>query len=371
MDLTDSPEQARFRKGFRDWLAANPPEDVEPTDMAGRFAFARAWQKRLYDGGWNALSWPPEYGGRGLGPVEEVIANEEQGRVGAPAAFPSTHLGRALLHFGSEEQKLRYLPGLLSAETVWCQGFSEPDAGSDLAAVRTTACRDGDHYVINGQKIWTSFGLFADMYLVLARTDPDAPRHAGISAFIVDSRAEGVTMRPIRLANGDEEFAEVFLDDVRVPRDALLGEPGQGWAIALATVAFERGSPDVGFLVRLDGYLNELVELAQSNGRFADPVVRDGLGRSAAELEVLRMHCLRRTAADSPGAESSIDKLLLTKVEQHLLGFAVQHVARAGEPEYRRWLDRYLYGRAASIYGGSAQIQRSILAERVLGLRFR
>ena len=375
MDLRDTPKLAKFRSELRTWLSGNIPNEPDPEEMVARFAFARAWQKKLHAAGWCALSWPKEFGGCGLGPVEEAIASEELSRAGAPATFPSTHLGRAILEFGTDEQRRQYLPGLLSADTIWCQGFSEPSAGSDLASVRTKAVHDGDHFVLSGEKVWTSFGRFAEYSIVLARTDPAASKHRGISAFIVKVDTPGVEIRPIRLANGDEEFAQMFLDDVAVPKASLLGELGQGWDIALATIAYERGAVDLGYQVKFERYFSELVAQRNAADGPADISVDNAIGSVAVLLEVLRMHCQHRLSdrarTGSPGPASSIDKLFVTRVEQELMDVATRVVAPPGSDDHQKWFDRYLYGRAGSIYGGTAEIQRSIIAERILGLRFR
>jgi alkylation response protein AidB-like acyl-CoA dehydrogenase len=332
----------------------------------------RAFQQRMYQGGWVALSYPTEVGGQGLGMMEEAILSQELGRANAPTMLPLGHLGRPLLSHGTEEQRSRYLPPLLASDEIWCQGFSEPQAGSDLASLRTRAVRDGADWVISGQKVWTSYGVFADFCLLLGRTDPDAVRHRGISAFIVPLRSPGVTVRPIVLANGDEEFAEIHLDDVRVPAANMIGEPTDGWKIAMDVVSYERGAVDIGYLSKFERYLSELSALVKASRPEPDRATVRALGEAAAGIEVLRMHCLRslseRATGGSPGAESSIDKLLMTRVEQQLMAVSLDLLDDATVPGRREWFDRYLYGRAGSIYGGSSQIQRTILAERMLAL---
>jgi len=372
MDLRDSTEEAHFRARLRAWLGTNVPTDPEPTMLADRWPYMRAFQKSLYDAGWVALSYPTEVGGQGLGPMEEAILSEELGRSNAPTLIPLGHLGRPLYRFGTPEQRRRYLRPLLAAEEIWCQGFSEPEAGSDLASLRTRAVRDGDEWVLDGHKTWTSYGAFADYCLLLARTDPDALRHRGISAFIVPLDTPGVTVRPIVLANGDEEFAEVFLDEVRVPAENLLGEPSDGWRIAMDVVNYERGAVETGYLPKFERYLTALGAVLKDGDGDPDRAARLGLGEVAADLEVLRMHFLRtlsrRVSGGPPGAESSVDKLLMTKVEQKLMSLSLELVTDSASPGRAEWFDRYLYGRAGSIYGGSGQIQRNILAERLLGL---
>ncbi|MDF5753451.1 acyl-CoA dehydrogenase family protein [Spongiactinospora sp. TRM90649] len=372
MDLRDSPEEARFRARLCAWLKENLPADPEPTVLAERWPYMREFQQRLYRSGWVALSYPKQVGGQGLGPMEEAILSEELGKANAPSLLPLGHLGRPLLSYGTDEQRRRYLPPLLASDEIWCQGFSEPQAGSDLASLRTRAVRKGDEWVLNGHKIWTSYAAFADFCLLLARTDPDAVRHRGISAFIVPLSAPGVTVRPIVLANGDEEFAEIFLDDVRIPEANILGRPTDGWRIAMDVVNYERGAVETGYLPKFERYLSELAAVVKARTPAPDRAVLRALGETAAALEVLRMHCLRtlsdRVSGASPGPESSIDKLLMTAVEQKLMALSLSLLTDTTAPGRAEWFDRYLYGRAGSIYGGSAQIQRNILAERLLGL---
>ncbi|OAA27424.1 acyl-CoA dehydrogenase [Frankia sp. EI5c] len=372
MDLRDSPDEARFRTRLRTWLSENVPTEPEPAALAERWPHMREFQQRMYRGGWVALSYPREVGGQGLGLMEEAILSQELGRVNAPTMLPLGHLGRPLLSHGSEEQRRRYLPPLLASDEIWCQGFSEPQAGSDLAALRTRAVRDGGDWVISGQKVWTSYGVFADFCLLLARTDPEARRHRGISAFVVPLRSPGVTVRPIVLANGDEEFAEIYLDEVRVPDRNMIGAPTDGWRIAMDVISYERGAVDIGYLSKFERYFAELADVVRRSTPTPDRAVVRALGETAAGLEVLRMHCLRslseRASGAAPGPETSIDKLLMTRVEQLLMATSLDLLTDAAEPGRREWFDRYLYGRAGSIYGGSAQIQRNILAERLLAL---
>ncbi|MFC4048088.1 acyl-CoA dehydrogenase family protein [Actinomadura syzygii] len=377
MDLRDSPEEAGFRGRLCAWLKENVPADPEPAVLAERWPYMRAFQQHLYRGGWVALSYPEQVGGQGLGPMEEAILSEELGRAGAPTLLPLGHLGRPLLSHGTDEQRRRYLPPLLASEEIWCQGFSEPQAGSDLAALRTRAVRADGVWVLDGHKTWTSYGAFADFCLLLARTDPDAVRHRGISAFIVPLDAPGVTVRPIVLANGDEEFAEIFLDDVRIPAANILGRPNDGWRIAMDVVNYERGAVETGYLPKFERYLSEIAAFVKAQPAAPDRATLRALGEAAAALEVLRMHCLRtlsdRVSGAPPGPESSIDKLLMTAVEQRLTALSLSLLTDTDAPGNAasgraEWFDRYLYGRAGSIYGGSAQIQRNILAERLLGL---
>lgn len=371
MDLRDTDEQLTFREGLRRWLAENLPSEPEPENLDDRFHYMVRWQQALYAGGWVALSFPKEYGGQGRTIIEEAILNDELGRANAPTSLPLNYLGRVFISHGSEEQRRAFLPGLLSARTIWCQGFSEPGAGSDLASLRTKAVRTDDGWVISGQKLWTSYGAFADMCLLLARTSDEGARHRGLTAFIVPMDAEGVTVRPVVMGNGDKEFAEIFLDDVVVPADAVLGQPGDGWAIAMATISYERGSVDIGYQAKFERLFGDLALEVRDHAR-SDAGWTRRLGEIAAELEVLRMHNLRRLSlrADGalPGPESSIDKLFMTRVEQDLLAAAMEMSGDHVGDRRAYWFHHYLYARAGSIYGGSAQIQRNILAGRVLGL---
>lgn len=373
MDLRDTSAQADFRRRLRDWLADNLSSDPEPTIMPDRFHYLVAWQKRLYAGGWVALSWPRQYGGQGLGPLEEAILNEELGRVGAPATASFSFLGRAILIYGTEEQKRRYLPGFLSSDQIWCQGFSEPEAGSDLASLRTRASANADgSFTISGQKLWTSRGSFADMCLLLARTGTAESRHRGITAFIVPMSHPGVTCHPLVMANGDEEFAEIFFDEVVVPRENVLGDIDRGWQVTQSTLAYERGAADLGYLAKYERMLGQLARRMCGEGRDGDPGIAESIGRVRMHLEVLRMHSHRRLsdrAQGKPvGAESSIDKLVMTQTEQLLLHTALSVLGTDALLDDDAWFKKYLYSRAASIYGGTSQIQRNILSERLLGL---
>lgn len=372
MDLRDTPEQAEFRARLRAWLSENLPTDPEPQKMPERFHYMISWQKRLYAGGWVALSWPREYGGQGLGPMEESILNQELGRAGAPATVSFGFLGRPMLEYGTEEQKRRYLPTFLASEEIWCQGFSEPEAGSDLASLRTRAVLDGDEWVIDGQKLWTSRGSFAAFCLVLARTGPAEERHRAITAFVVPMSASGVTVRPLIMANGDEEFAEVFFDGVRVPAENVVGAVNEGWAVTQGTLTYERGAADLGYLAKYERMLGQIAAAAIERGLSDDAVVVEGIGGVQASLEVLRFHSMRRLSdrmhGARPGAETSIDKLLMTQTEQRLLQLALDVLGPEPLCYEHPWFKKYLYSRAASIYGGTSQVQRNIIAGRMLGL---
>ncbi|MDN5913523.1 MAG: acyl-CoA dehydrogenase family protein [Pseudonocardia sp.] len=368
MDFGDTEDVARFRRRLRDWLADNVivAESGEPEPM-----FLKRWHQVLHRGGWVGVAWPKEYGGHELGNVYDVVLNEEVGAADAPDAPRIGYLGRALLQWGTDEQKDRYLPGLLNGDDFWCQGFSEPEAGSDLANIATRATPGEGGYRITGQKVWSTYADHADHCLLLARTGPADGRHKGISAFVVPMDAPGVRIRPIVAITGASEFSEIFLDEVAVPEAARIGVEGDGWPIAMMTVAYERGAADVGYLSKFGAALQEL--RAQSD--LDDAAVRTELGRLEVHYRVLGQHVRRRLqereSSDAlPGPEMSVDKILMTSVDQALHGAALRLAGPAAlsgavNPE---WLRRYLYGRAASIYGGSEQVQLNIIAQRLLGL---
>ncbi len=370
MDYDDSPEEAAFRLRLREWLAANDPGPPAPiSDSAAEHAYKKRWQQMLYAGGWLGLSWPREYGGRGLDPFYEAILNEELGAAGiAHAAPPVGWLGRAILAYGTEEQRSQHLPGLLSGETSWCQGFSEPGAGSDLASLSTYAARHGDSYTVTGQKLWTSGAQFADWCLLLARTDRDGPKHKGITAFTVRMSTPGITVRPFKQAWGGTRFCEVFFDGAEVPASDRVGDEGDGWPLATVVLAYERGPSELGVIAT---YRHELRELLRTSA--GDPVAEEALARAYLAVEACRLHLLesltRRVKGEAPGPGSSVDKLLMIRAEQ-ALGTLELDAADATAVTGEDWdkPSRYLWSRAASVYGGSEQIQRNIVAQRLLGL---
>jgi alkylation response protein AidB-like acyl-CoA dehydrogenase len=383
VDFRDTPEEHEFRSELRRWIDGQRPIPPIPGDDEGRIAYLSALQSRMHAAGLSALSFPVEYGGRGLPPEYEAILLDEMGSVGLPSAWHYGYVARVILLYGNEEQKRKFLPPAFSGEERWCQGFSEPGAGSDLGALSTRAHLDGDSYVVNGQKVWTTEAKWADWCLLLVRTDPEAPTHRAMSCFIVPIDAPGLLVRPFRQITGAMEFAELFFDDVRVPTSALVGEAGDGWRIAMSTVSFERGPGDVGFIADLRRAVGRLTQRVRAAG----PAPADGdaavgsqnraqalaLARSVVDVEVLRVHVLRslsrRTAGLSTEVDASVDKLLMVRTEQ-ALGHAVLDLHGAGvltgqEPEA---LHDYLWSRAASVYGGSEQIQRTLVATRLLGL---
>jgi alkylation response protein AidB-like acyl-CoA dehydrogenase len=373
MDFADSPEEAAFRQRLREWLAANnpglPPSSTDDVYWEGQ----AAWHQALYDAGFFGLSWPEAYGGRGLPSVYDAIVDEELAAAGAPPRPSVGYLVQGILVHGGDDVRRRFLPGLISGRERWCQGFSEPEAGSDLASLRTRAVRDGDDYVISGHKIWTSYSDDADWCLVLARTDPDAPKHKGLSAFVVPMRQPGIHQRPLRMINGiSKEFGEVFFDGARTPAANMVGRPGEGWAVAMTVVSHEREPAELGYVARYGKVVRELAGLVRADPDRFGPEERRELAWAMVEAEMLRCHVRRRLSERLDGLrhgpEGSIDKLLMTWAEQAVghAALAVGGAAHAGGD--RTWLKVYLYSRAQSVMGGTSQIQRNLVARRVLGL---
>jgi alkylation response protein AidB-like acyl-CoA dehydrogenase len=371
LDFGDPTDPERLRRDFRAWLADHPlPERPanEPLPV-----FLHRWHRRLYSGGWVGLDVPEEYGGRGLTALHQVAVSDELGARGAPGVPRIGYLAHALLEFGSEEQRRRLLPRMLSGDDVWCQGFSEPGAGSDLAGLSTYAERHPDgHYTVNGQKLWTSYAQYSDLCLLLARTDRTAPPHNSVSAFVLPLDRAGVAVRPLRAANGDDEFCELFLDDVRLEEDERIGAEGDGWPLAMTTVAYERNALDTGHLSKYGLLIERLRRTAhERRGTLADGLLSD-IGRCVVDYQVLVAHARRRTAerlAGQPaGPESSVDKLLMTRAEQRLYETALKVFPEELYGEGGEVLGDYFYSRAASVYGGTSQIQRNIIAKRLLRL---
>jgi alkylation response protein AidB-like acyl-CoA dehydrogenase len=372
--LNDATDTAAFRATARDWLADNVPREPRPRDGQELIDFDVAWQRRQHAAGWAGIDWPIEFGGRGLSALEQVIWYEELARAGAPHKSVLTaglhQIGHTLMLCGSDEQKRQYLPGILDGSVIWCQGFSEPDAGSDLASLRTTATLDGDELVLNGSKVWCSFGPYARMQGALVRTDPTQPRHRGLTWVIVDLTTTGVTVRPIRTIDGNAEFAEVFYDDVRVPAGNVVGELHKGWQVALSTLALERGpaflDAKLGMLVELD----KLATFAASHGLFADA----GLAREFAEVRAgaaaVRAMAYRLVSPATTGGATSAAgtsfSLYCNELRQRVSSLAVRMVG-AGAEEVP-WANRWLNDFCATIAGGTSDIQRNVIGERVLGL---
>ncbi|GIH06229.1 acyl-CoA dehydrogenase [Rhizocola hellebori] len=369
-------QDEEFRQHVRQWLLDNLPSELVDVGGPGRehesFNERLAWERRLAAAGWTCLGWPAALGGRDLPLSQQVIFHEEYALAGAPARVAVVGeglLAPTLIAFGTEAQRERFLPGIKTAEQLWCQGYSEPGAGSDLASVATRAELDGDEWVITGQKIWTSLAHVADWCFVLARTSPGSRRHDGLSYLLVPMRQPGVTVRPIQQLTGTSEFNEVFFDGARTSRDLVVGEAGQGWRIAMATLGFERGVAMLGHQVRFQRELDGIIAMAKENGAVDDPILCDKITRAWIGLRVLRAHILRTLAKEDPGYEASVAKLVWGRWHQQLGELAVEVIGpRSMFEPLDEWQRLYLFGRAETIYGGSDEIQRGIIAERVLGL---
>jgi alkylation response protein AidB-like acyl-CoA dehydrogenase len=393
MDLSYTPQQQAFRERVRAFMRDNLPEGWgSPGYVAPRgdayLEFLRDWQRRLYQAGLLGLEWPREYGGQGASPVESAIVGEEQAHARAPQPLNLVGLfltGPTLLVHGTEQQKRRYLRNILSGEEIWCQGFSEPGSGSDLAALRTRAELDGDHFVVNGQKVWTSLAHIAHWCMLLVRTDPAAPKHRGLSFLLVDMKTPGIRVKPLRQITGDAEFNEVFFEDVRVPRANLLGGMNHGWQVAMTTLMNERGAPVITVGAQYYVLFTEIVDLCRRSmvrGAAAarDPLVRQRLAQLYVELRGMRLTSYRAFSTmlkgGTPGPEGSILKLMWSEINQRMQDFVMELEGPASQlmegsahaVDHGRWQFEFLYSRANTIQGGTSEIQRNTLAERVLGL---
>ncbi|HZK91282.1 MAG TPA: acyl-CoA dehydrogenase family protein [Stellaceae bacterium] len=393
MDFADAPDHAEFRREFRSWLDANLTDDLKVEDASdSRVAPDRetldrriAWQKKMYAAGWVGISWPKEYGGRGASFIQQVIFDEEYFRAHAPILPGHSALnllGPTLIQLGTEAQKQQHLQRILAGDERWCQGFSEPGAGGDLASLRTRAVDKGDHFVVNGQKVWTSGAHFADWCFLLVRTDPNAPKHHGITYLLVDMKTQGITVRPLVLLNGHRHFNEVFFEDVVVPKENVVGTINEGWKVAITTLMFERGGAGGRDHA---GQIARLVELAKQFPNRQVPSwdqthVRQMLAQLAIEAQALKVTRLRglsrRLRGEPPGPEGSILKLFGSELAQRiadasstLLGpYATIDGATDAVPDAGRWAHRVLGARQYGIAGGTSEIQRNIIGERVLGL---
>ena len=372
VDYRDTPDEGAFRSRLRAWLEDNNPH-LPPSSTSDEYWERQPdWHRALHRSGFFGVTWPQEYGGHGMPSVYDVIVDEELANAGAPPRPSLGYLVQAVLHHGNDDVKRRFLPGLINGEDRWCQGFSEPDAGSDLASLRTKAVRDGDEYVITGHKVWTSYSDLAEWCFLLARTNFEVPRHKGLSILAVRMDQPGVTQRPLRMINGiTREFGEVTFDEARAPTEDMIGEPGEGWRVAMTVVNHEREPQELGNAARYTKTVRQLVDLARAKGDLGhDP--RDALGWAIVEAEMLR-HLVSRRLSERldgipNGPEGSVDKLLMTEVEQ-AVGHAALAVGGAGhEGADPMWLSTYLYSRAQSVMGGTAQIQKNLIAARVLGL---
>lgn len=380
MDLAYTEAEEEFRRRLREWLAGvlpGLPPKPSPDDWPARRTYDTTWQRMLYDAGYAGLHWPVDAGGRGATPTQHLIYLEETEKAGAPyvgANFVGLlHAGPTVAAEGTAEQRARWLPPVLRGDEIWCQGFSEPDAGSDLAALRTRAVRDGDAYVISGAKIWTSHAEVADWCELLVRTDPDAPKHRGITWLALPMDAPGITVRPLRTLAGSTEFAEMFLDEVRVPVRNRVGAENDGWRVTMVTLSFERGTAFVGEVVACRRTLDALADEARSNGRWDDPVLRRRLGRLNAEFRAL-WRLTQWNVAESertggvPGAGGSVFKLRYSGARQELYEAAAEVLGADAFDVEREWVLDRLSSLSYTIAAGTSQIQRNIVAERILGL---
>jgi alkylation response protein AidB-like acyl-CoA dehydrogenase len=395
VDFTLTPAQETFREDVRSWLKTNIPRDWSNRVMASAdvprpeaYELMRAWQRTLYDAGFIGLTWPKEYGGRSLTFLEEMILHEEMALAKAPPILNILGVGMAgltIIAYGTEEQKQRYPAKILSCEEIWCQGYSEPNAGSDLASLQTRAVKDGEYWVINGQKVWTSLAHIADFMMLLARTDPDAPKHKGITYFLLDMKLPGVTVKPLRQLTGDAEFNEVFFDNVRVHESQVLGGVNNGWAVGMTTLMYERLALGFGLQARLRIALDGLIELARRMEKHGRVIVKDPVMRQKIAQLWIDTECLKYTGAravtkllrgEIPGPEASTGKMGWVETHQRLQELAMEiegpysQLVRGSEwaVEGGLWQYTFLRSRANSIEGGTTEIQKNIIGERVLGL---
>ncbi len=368
MDLSLSPAEREFRDAVRGWIEENHP-GREPDSDPELFEFRKAWQRALNDRGWAGLSWPTEYGGAGATQVEQAIFFEEVARAGAPSMANVLGLamgGPTVIAHGTDDQKQRYLPPILSADEIWCQGFSEPESGSDLASLKTRAVRNGDEWVVTGQKVWTTYAHEAKWCMLVARTDPEAAKHRGLTYFLLDMEQDGVEVRPLVQITGESEFNELFLEEARIPHANIVGGEGNGWPVAITTLMHERAGLAFALQVRVQVALRELRDLIRDAGLDGDPVIRQRYGQLVAEAQVLRLTAYRGLTRDAPGPEGSLGKWHWAEVNQSLTELAMDV---AGSPvSDGPWPYRFLRARANSIEGGTTEILRNIVAERVLGL---
>ncbi len=384
VDFRDSPAEASFRAELRAWIEANLPDsakDLQPSRTRASESTSREWSKRLFEAGYAGLTWPREYGGRGAPYTHQAIFLEEMARAEAPEHIGVIGLGMAgptIIAHGTDEQKERHLRPILSGEEVWCQGFSEPGSGSDLASLRTRAVADGDEFVVNGQKVWSSFAHIADYCILVARTDPEAAKHAGITYFLVDMHSPGIEVRPLRQITGDPEFNEIFFTDVRVPRSNVVDQINNGWRVAMTTLLHERGTLGFALTARLEVATRKVVALAREVGADRDPLIRDRIAQQWIDLQALKFTNYRALTTlvktGVPGPEGSIAKLhwsetnqRLTKLALHILGARSQ--LDDGDGHWGGyWQYQQLRSRGNTIEAGTSEVLRNIIAERVLGL---
>jgi alkylation response protein AidB-like acyl-CoA dehydrogenase len=375
MDLTFNPSELEFRDELRAWLADNPPGEAPKDDEDGHYAWRRDWQRRLAAGGWAAVHWPREYGGRGATLTESAIFFEELGRSGAP--LPANALGLLLagptiMAWGTPEQKDRYLSPIVTADEIWCQGFSEPEAGSDLASLKTRAVKSNGEWIVTGQKVWTSGAQYSKWCMLVARTDSEAPKHKGLSYFLLDMEQDAVQVRPLRQITGESEFNELFIEEARIPDANLLGGEGNGWKVALTTLMNERAGLGFFLQVRLRQLLDALLAEAVQRDLLEDPVIADRLGELHLKAEVLRLTAYRGLTTiekyGQPGPEGSLVKWMWSDTNQQLTQFAADLLGPEVMHSDNHWSYELLRARGNTIEGGTTEILKNIVAERVLGL---
>ncbi|HEV8067317.1 MAG TPA: acyl-CoA dehydrogenase [Planctomycetaceae bacterium] len=388
MDLGLTPSELKFRDEFRAWLKVNMPKKSSHAVRTGESAAAyyqylKDWQRKLFDGGYAGIAWPKEFGGRGATFIEQAIFQEELALADAPELGGTIGLslvGPTIIAVGTEAQKQRYLPRMLSGEEIWCQGFSEPNAGSDLASLETKAVLDGDHFIVNGQKIWTSYAHIADLSMLVVRTDTTAPKHKGITCLLVDMKSPGISVRPLKMMSGDSAFNEMFFSNVRVPAERVLGKVNEGWNVAITALSNERANLGSGLYIVFKRNLDAVVEQARKLRRHGKPVIEDTvirqkLAQAFVDLEVFRLNTTRALSNLSkrgvPGPEGSIQKLSWSELNQRNAQIAMEVLGSYGQLtnfDSGRWAYNYLRSRGNTIEAGTSEVQRNIIAQRVLGL---
>ncbi len=376
MDLTFSPKETAFRDELRSWLADNPP-DPEPVDGGedARNSWRKDWQRRLYDAGWAAPAWPVEYGGRGATLTESAIYYEEIGRARVPLAANTLGIllgGPTLMVWGTDEQKERYLPPILSAEEIWCQGFSEPEAGSDLAAAKTRAVKDGDEWVVTGQKVWTSGAQYSKWCMLVARSDVESDKHKGLTYFLMDMDQDAVVVRPLRQITGEAEFNELFIEEARIPDANVVGGVGNGWKVALTTLMNERAGLGFALQIRLRQLLDDVIAVAAEKGLLEDPLYADKLAELHVRTESIRLLAWKGLTDveryGQPGPEGSLVKWLWSDTNQRLTQLAADIIGADAFVFGDNWSYELLRARGNTIEGGTTEVLKNIIAERVLGL---
>jgi alkylation response protein AidB-like acyl-CoA dehydrogenase len=374
MDLTLTSEEQAFRDQVRSWLEENDP-GPEPEGEQAKFEFRRAWQRKLHEAGWAGISWPKEYGGRGATLIEQAIFSEEMARAKAPS--PANVLGLVMggpvvIAHGTEDQKERFLEPILSAEEIWCQGFSEPESGSDLASLKTRAVHDNGGWRVSGQKVWTTYAHEAKWCMLLARSEPDAPKHKGLTYFICDMEQDEIEVRPLRQITGEAEFNEIFLEGARIPEENVVGGEGNGWNVAITTLMHERAGLGAASAISVRRDLDELIALINERGLSDDPVIRQRIAELKIGVEALRLGALRaltqQIRVGIPGPEGSLSKWEWATLNQGLTELAVDVLGPEAMRPDSEWAYRFLRARANSIEGGTTEVMKNIIAERVLGL---